>query len=67
MVALSFSAFYPAHKVVPTLRHLRRLLPSQIQIWAGGGGLAGLRKHPKGVRIFLEFNGAVAALNEAVG
>ena len=67
MVALSFSAFYPAHKVVPTLRHLRHLLPSQIQIWAGGSGLAGLRMHPKGVRIFSEFNGVVAALNEAVG
>jgi len=67
VVALSFSVFYPARKVVPSLQHLRHVLPSQIQIWAGGGGLAGLRKHPKGVRIFLEFNGAVAALNEAVG
>ena len=67
VVALSFSVFYPARKVVPTLRHLRHLLPSQIQIWAGGSGLAGLRMHPKGVRIFSEFNGVVAALNEAVG
>jgi len=67
VVALSFSVFYPARKVVSSLQHLRHVLPSQIQIWAGGGGLAGLRKHPKGVRIFLEFNGAVAALNEAVG
>lgn len=67
VVALSFSVFYPARKVVPSLQHLRHVLPSQIQIWAGGSGLAGLRMHPKGVRIFLEFNGAVAALNEAVG
>ena len=67
VVALSFSVFYPARNVVPTLRHLRHLLPSQIQIWAGGSGLAGLRMHPKGVRIFSEFNGVVAALNEAVG
>ena len=67
VVALSFSAFYPARKVVPTLRHLRHLLPSQIQIWAGGGGLAGLRKHPKGVCIISEFNEAFAALIETVG
>ena len=67
VVALSFSVFYPARKVVPTLRHLRRVLPSHIQIWAGGGGLAGLRKHPKGVCIISEFNEAFAALIEAVG
>jgi len=67
MVALSFSVFYPARKVVPTLRHLRHLLPSQIQIWAGGSGLAALRVHLKGVHIFLEFNGVVASLNEALG
>ena len=67
VVALSFSAYYPARKVVPTLRHFRYLLPTQIQIWAGGSGLAGLRMHPKGVRIFSELNGVVAAMNEAVG
>ena len=53
---------YPAREVVPTLRHLRRLLPSPIQIWAGGSGLAGIRKPPKGVRIFSQFNEVVDAL-----
>ena len=67
VVALSFSFFYPARDVVPTLRHLRSLLPTPIQLWAGGAGLAGLRKHPKGVRIFSQFNEAVATLTEAVG
>ena len=67
VVALSFSVFYPARDVVPTLRHFRRLLPIQIKIWAGGSGLAGIRKHPKDVRIFSQFNEAVAALNESVG
>lgn len=67
VVALSFSFAYPAREIVPTLRHLRRLLPSPMQIWAGGGGVAGIRKPPKGVRIFSQLNEAVDALHEAVG
>jgi DNA-binding transcriptional MerR regulator len=64
VVALSFSFAYPARDVVPTLLHLRRLLPLQIQIWAGGAGLSGIRKHPKGVRIISDIEEAVAALND---
>ena len=40
------------------------LLPLQIQIWAGGAGLAGIRKQPKGVRIIPDIGEAVAALKE---
>ncbi len=64
VVALSFSFAYPARDVVPTLLHLRRLLPPQIQIWAGGAGVAGIRKQPKGVRIISKIEEAVAALND---
>ena len=64
VVALSFSFAFPARDVIPTLRHLRRLLPLQIQIWAGGAGLSGIRKHPKGVRIFTNLGAAVTALND---
>ncbi len=63
VVALSFSFAYPARDVVPTLVHLRRLLPGQMQIWAGGAGVLGIRKHPKGVRIITDFGEAVTALN----
>ena len=62
VVALSFSFAYPARDVLPTLQHLRRLLPLQIQIWAGGAGLSGIRKHPKGVRIISDIKEAVTAL-----
>ncbi len=65
VVALSFSFAYPARDIVPTLRHLRRLLPIPIQLWAGGSSVAGIRKHPKGVRIFSQMSEAVAALNDA--
>ena len=64
VVALSFSFHYPARRVIPTLLHLRRLLPAHIQIWAGGAGLWGIKKHPKGVHIFSDLKQAVAALHD---
>ena len=64
VLALSFSFAYPARDVLPTLLHLRRLLPLQMQIWAGGAGVAGIRKQPKGVRIISDIAEAVTALNE---
>ena len=63
VVSLSFSFAFPTREVIPTLRHFRRLLPIQIQIWAGGKGLAGIKKFPKGVRIFSQMNEVIAALN----
>ena len=64
VVALSFSFHYPARKVIPTLQHLRYLLPVHMEIWAGGAGLSGLRKNPKGVRIFSDLDHAVADLHD---
>jgi len=64
VLALSFSFAYPARNVVPTLLHMRRLLPLHIQLWAGGAGLSCVRKPPKGVRIILDLNDAVVALND---
>jgi methanogenic corrinoid protein MtbC1 len=64
VVALSFSAAYPARNVVPTLLHLRRLLPTGMHIWAGGTGVEHIRKPPKGVRVFTDLRDAVAALQD---
>ncbi len=64
VVALSFSFSYRARDVVPTLSRLRRLLPPRMQIWAGGAGLAGIKKPPKGVRILLKIEEAAAALQD---
>jgi len=64
VLAMSFSFHYPTRQVIPTLRHLRRLLPAHIQIWAGGAGLSGVRKHPEGVHIFSDLEQAVAALHD---
>jgi methanogenic corrinoid protein MtbC1 len=64
VVALSFSFAYPERNVFATLLHLRRLLPLHIQVWAGGAGLSGIRKRPKGVRIFTDLQDAVTALKD---
>lgn len=66
VLALSFSFSYPAREVLPTLMHLRRLVPIRVQIWAGGAGVASVRRHPKGVHLFSDFAGAVIALTDLV-
>ncbi len=66
VLAMSFSYAYPARDVVPTLLHLRRLLPLETQIWAGGSGVAGIKKNPKGIRIFQDIEEAVVALHALV-
>ena len=62
VVALSFSFAYPARDVVPVLRQLRRLLPAEMPIWAGGAGLSRVMTTRKGVRILSSLDEAVAAL-----
>ncbi len=62
VLALSFSFAYPERRVGPTLVHLRRLLPLKVEIWAGGAGLAGVRRPPKGVRLFPDIQESVDAL-----
>ena len=64
VVALSFSFAHPARDVLPTLLHFRRLLPLNIQIWAGGAGISVVRKKPKGVKMIFDLNEAVIALTE---
>jgi len=64
VVTLTFSFSYPLRDVVPTLTHLRRLLPPRMQIWAGGAGLSQVRRAPAGVRIMAHFGEAISALGE---
>jgi DNA-binding transcriptional MerR regulator/methylmalonyl-CoA mutase cobalamin-binding subunit len=40
VVALSFSSAFPQRQVRPLLSQLRTLLPSNVSLWAGGGGVA---------------------------
>jgi methanogenic corrinoid protein MtbC1 len=66
VVVLTFSFSYPLRDVVPTLAHLRRLLPQSMLIWAGGAGLVNVKRAPKGVRIIHNFDEAITALDELV-
>jgi len=42
IVALSFSAVYPRRQVAPVLAQLRQALQPEIELWAGGAGVARL-------------------------
>ena len=66
VVVLTFSFAYPLRDVVPTLAHLRRLLPPNMLLWAGGAGLSAVRRAPTGVRIVTDFDEAIAALDDLV-
>ena len=66
VVVLTFSFSYPLRDVVPTLAHLRRLLPQSTQIWAGGAGLLQVKRAPKGVRIIYNFEEAITGLGKLV-
>jgi methanogenic corrinoid protein MtbC1 len=66
VVALTFSFAYPSRDVVPTLAHLRRLLPPRTLIWAGGAGLLPVKRLPKGVRAMIHFDEAIRALGDLV-
>ena len=62
VVALSFSFSFPARNVISTLKHLRYLLSSDIEIWVGGSGLLSIKRPPSGIRVFSDIQEAVVIL-----
>ena len=61
VVALSFSAAYPRRQVLPALQQLRRLLPAEVALWAGGAGSAACTPID-GVRLLQTLEGGRRAL-----
>ncbi len=51
VVALSFSANFPAASLAESVHALRRELAPQIALWCGGAGAARLKRPPVGVRL----------------
>jgi DNA-binding transcriptional MerR regulator/methylmalonyl-CoA mutase cobalamin-binding subunit len=62
IIALSFSAAYPANGLADALAELRAALPASIAVWAGGAAVAQLRRPPPGVGILHHLD----ALHEAL-
>lgn len=63
IVALSFSAAFPARQVPALLQQLRTLLASAVQLWAGGEGVR-RSAPPPGVRLIGSLGEVVSALQE---
>jgi methanogenic corrinoid protein MtbC1 len=61
IVALSFSAAFPARQVPHLLRQLREALPATTRLWAGGSGVRRIAA-PEGVRVAAALDDAVTAL-----
>ena len=62
VVALSFSAAFPARQIRTLLEQLRAALSAKTELWAGGAGAHKLVA-PEGVACLASLDSAVAALN----
>lgn len=63
VVALSFSAAFPQRHIPDLLQQLRAILPTEVALWAGGGGVARLPP-VAGVRLLPGLADALSALAE---
>jgi MerR family transcriptional regulator, light-induced transcriptional regulator len=61
IVALSFSAAFPARQAPSLLRQLREALPATAELWAGGSGV-GRTAAPDGVRVAASLDDGLSAL-----
>lgn len=64
VVALSFSAAYPARQAVEGLISLRGRLPEAVALWAGGSGVRDRQRSLPGTRIIADIDDTLAALQE---
>ena len=62
VVGLSFSPAYPAHTAIETLAALRAMLPTAVDVWAGGSNPALFRRRLDGIQPVRD----VAAISDAV-
>jgi DNA-binding transcriptional MerR regulator len=60
VVAVSFSAAYPAKDALKDLRQFRQLLVPEIMIWAGGGALPDKKLGDDGLRVLNKIDGVPA-------
>jgi len=68
VVALSFSATFPARRVMPALEELRQRLPAGIELWVGGEGAVRSARPVDGIRLvasLADLPGAIADWRQA--
>ncbi len=63
VVALSFSAAFPARQIPGLLHQLRAALPRGMQLWVGGAGVRRVAS-PEGVLVLATLDDAVAAVSD---
>ena len=62
IVALSFSAAFPARRIPPVLKQVRGVLPTDVALWSGGEGMQQVIP-PEGVKRLLSLASGLDALN----
>jgi DNA-binding transcriptional MerR regulator/methylmalonyl-CoA mutase cobalamin-binding subunit len=62
VVALSFSATFPARRVMPALEELRQRLPATNEIWVGGEGAVRSARPLDGIRLVADLADLSAAI-----
>lgn len=62
VVALSFSAAFPARLALANSRLLRAMLPPRVGLWAGGDGIARARAPGAGIEVIRNHDQLIAAL-----
>jgi methylmalonyl-CoA mutase cobalamin-binding subunit len=62
VVAVSFSANFPATGLQEAVKSLRAALPTGVELWCGGAGAARLKRPPAAVRVFQELAAIGTAL-----
>lgn len=63
IVALSFSVAFPHRQIAGQLVQLRQLLPIDVELWVGGGGVC-RSSPPSGVRLLSSLEEGVKAMND---
>jgi len=64
IVAVSFSAAFPARQVASTVKQLRQLLPTTVALWIGGAGAQRVPRLANGVLTLPSLRAALEALND---
>jgi DNA-binding transcriptional MerR regulator/methylmalonyl-CoA mutase cobalamin-binding subunit len=64
IVGISFSTAFPKKTIVPALKEIRARLPAHIKLWAGGSGINGIERIPRGVNFVYTFDEVIQLVRQ---